>query len=605
MSVRHHIAILFDPWTEEAQKQNVQLKKSNYQLPLSRSFLSLILESISEYMRIIFDLHPSFITFDIISCGNKINSQTSITKADYIGTMERFTWISGVKSAEQVKFVEAIEQFLLELPSDFYNSHKYSSPFDSNQLPPITHILFIARDQQNIQNYKFLIKEDINAQINFTSIAKTAKLKNHSIQKVYILKYGKTDQDNKSWTKTTQFAYNNINDNDNKKDEGDDDDDEEQKNNENVEQLSSSSEMIEFYECKTNIDKLHDRLLDLICDIQFSKEIRRINIVNVPFKDPVTQIKTSLSIPMVCCIDNINHKHLYNNSYFSNYDTECNSEYDDIINLQWCKVPESTGDNKFDFGDWITTNLILITPSKLDDTSRLLMKFINKKKIATLRANYKAEKMNQYFVKSRLDNKFRITHAVKLIGLQLYLISIISIKNIDGYNTIYNELRQNNQDQLRRNDQFPLNEYCLQSYLLPTSLKKDMNQHCFKHWIENKKLSKAFIDIEPPFFKEENKLNVMEMNETKIDATIDNTSGVLNENINNFGRYKQFVSSTHISMISNQLEPNATVQIGKELTAKVISDKHNKSEDIVVNTANPQSNISLFDMLSTNSKRNK
>ena len=97
----------------------------------------------------------------------------------------------------------------------------------------------------------------------------------------------------------------------------------------------------------------------------------------------------------------------------------------------------------------------------------------------------------------------------------------------------------------------------------------------------------------------------MEMNETKIDATIDNTSGVLNESINNFGRYKQFVSSTHISMISNQLEPNATVQIGKELTAKVISDKHNKSEDIVVNTANPQSNISLFDMLSTNSKRNK
>ena len=98
MSLRHHIAILFDPCTEEAQKQNVQLKKSHYQLPLSRSFLSLILESISEYMRIIFDLHPSHITFDIISCGNKINSQTSIKKSDYIQTMERFTWISGVKS---------------------------------------------------------------------------------------------------------------------------------------------------------------------------------------------------------------------------------------------------------------------------------------------------------------------------------------------------------------------------------------------------------------------------------------------------------------------------------------------------------------------------
>ena len=75
----------------------------------------------------------------------------------------------------------------------------------------------------------------------------------------------------------------------------------------------------------------------------------------------------------------------------------------------------------------------------------------------------------------------------------------------------------------------------------------------------------------------------MEMNETKIDATIDNSSGVLNENINNFGRYKQFVSSTHLTMISKQLEPNATVVIGKELTAKRISDKFNNN-DIATST---------------------
>ena len=167
---------------------------------------------------------------------------------------------------------------------------------------------------------------------------------------------------------------------DNKKD--DDDDDVDDDRTERIQQNNiSSSELIEFYECKININKLHETLLDLICNVQFSSTIRRMDIVNVPFKDPVTQIKTSLSIPMVCCIDNINHQHLYNRNYLSNYDIECNSEYHDITNLHWCKVPESSGDNKFDFSDWITRSLVLITPSKLDDTSRLLMKFINKKKL--------------------------------------------------------------------------------------------------------------------------------------------------------------------------------------------------------------------------------
>eukprot|EP01084_Bolivina_argentea_P287726 493718_1 len=89
-SIRHHVAILFDPCTLDAESQTVQLKKASYQLEFKRNFLSLILSSISEYIRIIFDLHPSFITFDIISCGSKIHSQTSITKRDYIRTLERF-----------------------------------------------------------------------------------------------------------------------------------------------------------------------------------------------------------------------------------------------------------------------------------------------------------------------------------------------------------------------------------------------------------------------------------------------------------------------------------------------------------------------------------
>ena len=608
MSLRHHIAILFDPCTEEAQKQEIQLKKSSYQLQFNRSYLSLILECISEYMRIIFDLHPSFITFDIISCGNKIHSQTSITKQDYVKTLERFAFINGVKNANQTKFVEAMEQFLLELPSDFYNSHKYSSPFGSNQIPPITHILFIARNQKNVGNYQYLIDEETNTKISFTNICKSAKKRNHSIQKVYTLKYGKSDQDNKPWTKATHFAYrkkeeyNNDNENDNgdidmnKNQKNDDDDDDDGDNDldeeKNIEMDDNKSEMIEFYECIININKLHDTLLDLMCNIQFGSRIRRINIVNVPFKDPLTQIKTSLSIPMVCCIDNINHKHLYNIMYFTNYDIEYNKQYDDILSLQWSKVPDS---DKFDWSDWITQNMILITPSKLDDTSRLLMKFINKKKIATLRANYKPHAVNNYFIKSKFDNKLRITHAVKLIGMQLYLITIINTKNIEGYNTTYNDLRTNNEHYLNKNKKFPFNQYCLQSYLLPNAIKKDINSHCFKHWIENKKISKAFVDILPPFFKHDNKLNIMEMNETKVDATIDNSSGVLNENINNFGRYKQFVSSSHLTMISSQLEPNATIQIGKELTAKTISDKcHNGN---IKTSTNQKNNISLFDLL--------
>eukprot|EP01084_Bolivina_argentea_P287725 493714_1 len=272
-SIRHHVAILFDPCTLDAESQTVQLKKASYQLEFKRNFLSLILSSISEYIRIIFDLHPSFITFDIISCGSKIHSQTSITKRDYIRTLERFSFISGIKNSSQTKFVEAMEQFLLELPSDFYNSHKYSSPFNSHQFPPITHILFIARNQKDIKTYKYLIsnENDINQnqnqQINFTLLCKTAKIRNHSIKKVYILKYNPCDNNTEStWIKTTNSAYKSGIETKNK---------------------------IDFYETIININNLHKSLLNLLCNIQFPLTIRKLNIVSVPFKDPITQTKTS------------------------------------------------------------------------------------------------------------------------------------------------------------------------------------------------------------------------------------------------------------------------------------------------------------------------
>ncbi len=274
----------------------IRSDKASYQLQFKRNFLSLMLESISEYIRIIFDLHPSFITFDIISCGSKIHSQTSITKSDYIRTLERFLFINGIENSTETKFVEAMERFLLELPSDFYNSHKYSSPFNSHIFSPITHILFIARNQTNIKPYKYLISNEIeNQQINFTLLCRTAKIRNHSIKKVYILKYNPSD-----------------------------------KNTENT-------------NCKWN---------------------------------------KTLTLQEEECLSN--------------------KEYNNIINLQWTKLPTDVND-PFVWSDWITLNIILITPSKLNDTSRLLMKFINKKKIATLRANYKKEISENYYLKCKYD----------------------------------------------------------------------------------------------------------------------------------------------------------------------------------------------------------
>ena len=583
-SIRHHIAILFDPCTLDARNEKIKLKKAPYQLEFSRNFLSLILESISEYIRIIFDLHPSFITFDILSCGDKIHSQTSITKSSYIKSIERFASINGILSSDETKFVEAIEQFLLELPSDFYNSHKYSSPFNSHQFPPITHIIFIARNQDNIKINKYLINQKLEQQIDFIHLCKTAKIRNHSIKKVYILKYDKGDEIIKNWTKhenddnDVDIKNNDVDDKDDNDDDDDDDDD--------------NDDDIEFYESITGINKLHTSLLNLICNIQFPSIIHQIDIVQVPFKDPTTSIKTQLSIPMVCCINNINHKHLYNTMYFTNYDTESviSNQYNDIIKLQWSKIPDS---DKFDWADWLTQNLILITPSKLDDTSRLLMKFINKKKIATLRAHYKEDKKSAYFIKSNYSNKPRITHSIRLIGLQLYLMEVIYVKDIDGYN-----INNNNHHDLKQiNNKFPYYEYCLQSHLLPNIAHSKLT-HCLKSWITNKNIANKIIDIKPPFFNKNNKLNIMEINDDKNndDNNNNDNNNEMKPNINNFCKKKQFISSVDIHRVTLALdrEQNIKNQIGRNLTAKQISEIKN---DNIQNCANPQ-NISLFDMFS-------
>ena len=383
-SSRHHIAILFDPCTLSAMKESVSLKKSNYELQFERTFLSMILEPIAEYMRIIFDLHPSFITFDVISCGDRIHSQTSITKSGYLGTIDRFSSIIGVEECEQTKFVEAMERFLLELPSDFYNSHNFDSPFDSHQFPPQTHILFIARNQAQIEKYKFCINRDKMTTINFADLCKTAKLKNDSIGRVHILKYDQLESPNSEWTRTTKAAYKQK-----KKEKMNELEDGELIEDDQDEQMYDGAEFIDFYEATASIDSLHSFLVTLICQIQFPAMLRRMPIVSVPFKDPLTQKKTALTIPMILCL----------NSHMAQNENVCS--------LEWKKVDE------FDWSHFLISDIALIAPSKLNDTSRLLMKFVTKKKIATLSANY-AHSKNE-----------KITHCIMLIGMKIYLVSLV------------------------------------------------------------------------------------------------------------------------------------------------------------------------------------
>eukprot|EP01083_Nonionella_stella_P289577 985409_1 len=288
-SKRHHIVILFDPCTLDAKSQTVQLKKATYQLQYQRSFLSIILECISEYMRIIFDLHPSLITFDLISCGTKIHHQKCITKSDYFGTMEQFATINGIKTCDQTKFAEGLDKHLSNLPSDLHNAQQYTSPFDSHHFPPTTHLIFIARNQQSIENYKYVINPSNGASINFTKLSKSAKIRNGSIRNVYILKYGGMNIHCRPWTKTTAAAYGYKQNQKDDKEEGEYVDYEEQEDEDDIHMIDfdgDKSQIIEFYESITTINKLHSSLLDLMCDIQFSSVIRQVNIVSVPFKDP-------------------------------------------------------------------------------------------------------------------------------------------------------------------------------------------------------------------------------------------------------------------------------------------------------------------------------
>eukprot|EP01083_Nonionella_stella_P006548 19025_1 len=574
-SRRHHIVILFDPCTLDAQSQTVQLKKATYQLQYQRNFLSIILECISEYMRIIFDLHPSSITFDLISCGTKIHHQKHITKSDYFASMEQFSSIIGVQTCDQTKFAEGIDKHLSNLPSDLQNAHQHSSPFDSHHAPPITHLIFIARNQQPIENYKYVTNESTGASINFAKLCKSAKIRNASIRNVSILKYDAIDMNIhcRPWKKTTAAAYGCKGNQKEDKEEGEYIDYEAQEDEDDILMIDfdgDKSEIIEFYESITTIDKLHSSLLDLMCDIQFSSVIRQVNIVSVPFKDPQTQVKTSLTIPMVCCIDNIGHSHLYNTMYFAHYERERVGEYENIESLQWCKIPSSMDSEHFDWCDWFTTNIVLISPSKLDDTSRLLMKFINKKKIATLRANYGTKP------KPKHENKSKITHCIKLVGMQLYLLTV--------------------------RYKFPW--FSPHGVQLPNYAKHGHNKtehdHCFKHWMESKNICKTLMDSKPPFVNTKNKLNVMQMNTAtvaKSSPSQQNKASNASDSqaqINNFARCKQFVSSSEMTRISTHLLPNAMPLIGKEFTAQLICNTHGNNS----NNKEPTNDqgISLFDM---------
>ena len=97
------------------------------------------------------------------------------------------------------------------------------------------------------------------------------------------------------------------------------------------------------------------------------------------------------------------------------------------------------------------------------------------------------------------------------------------------------------------------------------------SKHCFDQWLKNQNILNSLAAIKPPSFDENNKLNVMQMNQHKM---------------------KQFVSSSFMHSVSSQLQPIALQQIGNELTANQIEENC----DSVNNNLKQKQNVSLFDM---------
>merc|ERR1712154_607397 len=82
--------------------------------------------------------------------------------------------------------------------------------------------------------------------------------------------------------------------------------------------------------------------------------------------------------------------------------------------------------------------------------------------------------------------------------------------------------------------------------------------HCFGQWIKNENIINSLSLIKPPFMDENNKLNIMQLNELQ-------NASEEEQKQNQFGRCKQFLSSSFMANVSAQLQPIAMQHIGKEL----------------------------------------
>ena len=187
-----------------------------------------------------------------------------------------------------------------------------------------------------------------------------------------------------------------------------------------------------------------------------------------------------------------------------------------------------------------------------------------------------------------------------VIGMQLYLITVLHTKDIKGYNISVDAVTAENKEQLTKHERFPFDEYCLQRHLLPDAAKRSLHSqgqggHGLRHWIENDNISKALSDIKPPFVNPDNKCCLMEMPEERDGKVVEQGGGGKRAQ---FGRRKQFVSSTHMNMVSKQLEANAVGLIGKRMIATMV-DGDCGDDDLVAMEQNegPQRELSLFDML--------
>ena len=533
---KKHVSILIDGWEKECKCDNIKLKQASYNFKITKNYYTIMLENMLEYIRIIFDLYAINTTMDLISFNKELFTSKNIDKNNYNVILNELNYPEQT-NMNGLHLVKAIEKYLLSIPRSlkkFYNNY---TPFESNLNKPVSDAIFLLRNQNNGLFYYNVkphkspkspkspskdgdndIKMDNNNDIkiensniddsdktipnkyilNILDLIDQVRVKNRAIKNVYVIHI---DEGNEIKTKWTRYNEN-IHSSSRIKEESKDMD-------EDIDILTTklNNNDINAYSCVVGIHGLNQVLTQLICDLQFKYVIKRFDITNVPYLVPGTKQKTHLSIPMFMCINNIHGNMLYNETHFGSNECEILNESDNFNKLSWIKkLP--------DINDWIPNKIYSISLAKMDENSRLLIKFLSKKGIAGLK-------------RENTDGN-KATHVIKLIGTKLVLLNVINDEHNNNSNMImsnkmlirYNITTNNSNysfNNIEKNDNImkqllsnqsicdiKLNKFNNEQ-LLSTKLMNDTSQLILNDHLIQKYAVKGFISQENGDYKGESK----------------------------------------------------------------------------------------------------